>query len=57
MKILKGEVSEVIFVNRANRDLTINTRINEDLLKPRETSKRRELFYTVGSKIIVLITL
>lgn len=34
-----------------------NITINEDFLKPRDTNKKRELFYTVGSKITVLITL
>lgn len=50
-------MTELTFVNGVNRDLIINTRVNEDLLKPREMNKKREFFYTVGSKIIVLITL
>lgn len=54
MQTLKGEITEVTFVDRVNRDLIINIRINEDLLKPRETNKKRELFYTVGSKITIL---
>lgn len=54
MKILRGEMIEVTFVNRVNRDFLINTKMNEDLLNSRETKKRRKLFYTVSSKIIVL---